>query len=103
MAEWVKAENQLTESYLAAIPQRETIRRRLTELWNFAQYTPYMKEGGRYFFFKNDGLQNQPVLYVADSLDARAAGPDRPQHLVERRHDRPGRDGLQRRRQVPGL
>ena len=70
VAEWVKAENQLTESYLAAIPERETIRRRLTDLWNFAQYTPYMKEGGRYFFFKNDGLQNQPVLYVADSLEA---------------------------------
>ena len=70
MAEWVKVQNQLTESYLAAIPERETIRRRLTDLWNFAQYSPYMKEGGRYFFFKNDGLQNQPVLYVADSLTA---------------------------------
>ena len=74
VAEWVKAENRLTESYLAAIPQRETIRRRLTELWNFAQYSPYMKEGGRYFFFKNDGLQNQPVLYVTESLEAGAPG-----------------------------
>ena len=72
VAEWVKVENQLTESYLAAIPQRETIRRRLTELWDFAQYSPYMKEGGRYFFFKNDGLQNQPVLYVVESLEAGA-------------------------------
>ncbi len=71
VAEWVKVENRLTESYLAAIPQRETIRRRLTELWDFAQYSPYMKEGGRYFFFKNDGLQNQPVLYVTDSLEAK--------------------------------
>jgi len=70
VAEWVKVENQLTESYLAAIPERETIRRRLTKLWNFAQYSPYMKEGGRYFFSKNDGLQNQPVLYVAESLEA---------------------------------
>jgi prolyl oligopeptidase len=70
VAAWVKAENEVTESYLAAIPQRETIRRRLTELWNFAQYSPYMKEGGHYFFFKNDGLQNQPVLYVTDSLKA---------------------------------
>ncbi len=68
VAEWVKAENRLTESYLTAIPQRETIRRRLTELWDFAQYSPYMKEGGRYFFFKNDGLQNQAVLYVTESL-----------------------------------
>ena len=71
VAEWVKVENRLTESYLAAIPQRETIRRRLTDLWNFAQYSPYMKEGGRYFFFKNDGLQNQPVLYVTESLEAK--------------------------------
>jgi prolyl oligopeptidase len=70
VAAWVKAENQLTESYLAAIPQREAIRRRLTELWNFAQYSPYMKEGGRYYFSKNDGLQNQPVLYVTESLEA---------------------------------
>ncbi len=70
VAGWVKVENQLTESYLAAIPERETIHRRLTDLWNFAQYSPYMKEGGRYFFFKNDGLQNQPVLYVAESLEA---------------------------------
>ncbi len=69
VAEWVKAENKLTESYLAAIPERETIRRRLTELWDFAQYTPYIKEGGRYFYLKNDGLQNQPVLYVTDSLE----------------------------------
>jgi prolyl oligopeptidase len=69
VADWVKAENKLTEAYLAAIPERETIRRRLTELWDFAQYMPYVKEGGRYFFLKNDGLQNQPVLYVADSLD----------------------------------
>lgn len=42
----------------------------MTELWNFAQYSPYMKESGRYFFFKNDGLQNQPVLYVTESLAA---------------------------------
>ena len=69
VAEWVKAENKLTESYLAAIPERETIRRRLTDLWNFAQYMPYIKEGGRYFYLKNDGLQNQPVLYVTDSLE----------------------------------
>lgn len=71
VAAWVKAENQLTESYLAAIPQREKIRRRLTELWDFAQYVFYVKLGGRYFYLKNDGLQNQPVLYVTDSLDAK--------------------------------
>ena len=69
VAEWVAAENKVTQGYLAAIPQREAIRRRLTELWNFAQYSSPRKEGGRYYYFKNDGLQNQAVLYVTDSLD----------------------------------
>ncbi len=71
VAAWVKAQNRVTEAYLAAIPERAKIHRHLTELWNFAQYSPYTKEGGRYYFFKNDGLQNQPVLYVAETLDAK--------------------------------
>ena len=45
VAEWVAAENKLTAAYLDAIPQREAIRRRLTELWNFAQYSPPAKHG----------------------------------------------------------
>ena len=69
VADWAAAENVLTEQYLAAIPQREAIRRRLTELWNFAQYSPPIKAGGRYFYRKNDGLQNQAVLYGLDKLD----------------------------------
>ena len=69
VADWVAAENKVTAAYLEAIPQRAAIRRRLTELWNFAQYSSPMKEGGRYYYFKNDGLQNQAVLYVMDSLD----------------------------------
>ena len=68
VADWVAAENKITTAYLAAIPQRENIRRRLTELANYAQYSSPMKEGGRYYYFKNDGLQNQAVLYVMDSL-----------------------------------
>ena len=71
VADWVAAENKVTQGYLAAIPQRETIRRRLTELWNFAQYSSPTKEGDRYFYFKNDGLQNQAVLYATDSLDGK--------------------------------
>ena len=70
VAGWVAAENKLTFGYLAAIPQRETIRRRLTELWNFPQYSAPFKEGGRYFYSKNDGLQNQAVLYTADAPEA---------------------------------
>ena len=70
VAEWVAAENKLTLGYLAAIPEREGIRRRITELLNFPQYASPMKEGGRYYYLKNDGLQNQSVLYVMDTLDA---------------------------------
>jgi prolyl oligopeptidase len=69
VADWVAAQNKLTSQYLAAIPQREKIRKRLTELWDFAQYSSPFKEGGHYFYFKNDGLQNQSVLYVMDSLE----------------------------------
>ena len=69
VADWVAAENTITRSYLAAIPQRDRIKKRLTELWNFAQYSSPFKEGGKYFYFKNDGLQNQAVLYTQDSLE----------------------------------
>jgi prolyl oligopeptidase len=67
-AEWVAAENRVTTAYLDAIPQREAIRRRLTELWNYPKYSSPFKKGRRYFFLKNDGLQNQSVLYTMDSL-----------------------------------
>jgi prolyl oligopeptidase len=69
VAAWVAAENRLTAAYLDTIPQREAIRRRLTELWNFAQYSAPSKHGGHYFYMKNNGLQNQSVLYMTDSLD----------------------------------
>ena len=71
VANWVTAENKVTLRYLAGIPERAQIRRRLTELWNFAQYSSPRKEGGRYYYLKNDGLQNQAVLYVLESLDAK--------------------------------
>ena len=71
VADWVAAENQVTSRYLESIPEREKIRRRLTELWDFAQYSSPFKEGGRYYYQKNDGLQNQAVLYVMDSLDGK--------------------------------
>jgi prolyl oligopeptidase len=69
VADWVTAENKLTFNYLDSIPQREKIRSRLKELWNFAQYSGARKEGGRYYFLKNDGLQNQPVIYRLDSIE----------------------------------
>src|SRR5216117_948530 len=68
VAAWVEAENKLTFSYLEAIPQRKAIERRLTELWNYEKYTAPHKVATRYFFSKNDGLQNQSVYYVQESL-----------------------------------
>src|SRR2546423_682220 len=63
---WVEAQNKVTEAYLKAIPEREAIRKRLTDLMNYEKYSAPFKEGGRYFYSKNDGLQNQSVLYVMD-------------------------------------
>jgi prolyl oligopeptidase len=66
VADWVTAENKVTFDYLAGIPEREPIRKQLTTLWNYEkQSTPY-KRGGHYFFSKNNGLQNQSVLYTVD-------------------------------------
>ncbi len=64
---WVKAENKVTFDYLNQIPERAKIKARLTELWNYEKYTAPSKQGNYYFYSKNDGLQNQSVLYVADS------------------------------------
>src|SRR6266566_2406340 len=67
---WVESENKLTDSFLATIPERGAIKNRLTQLWNYARYTAPFKEGGRYFYFQNSGLQNQSVLYVQDGRNA---------------------------------
>lgn len=67
---WVEAENAVTFGFLEGIPFRDKVKERLTELWNYARYSPPFKEGERYFYFKNDGLQNQAVLYTLPSLDA---------------------------------
>src|SRR5262245_64836537 len=66
---WIEAENKLTFGFLNQIPERGRIKERLTKLWNYEKYTPPFKEGGSYFYFKNDGLQNQNVLYTLKSLD----------------------------------
>ncbi|HVU37475.1 MAG TPA: prolyl oligopeptidase family serine peptidase [Opitutales bacterium] len=67
---WVEAENKLTFGFLDKIPERAVIRDRLTKLWNYERYGVPFKMGGRYFFFKNNGLQNQSVFYTMTSLDA---------------------------------
>jgi prolyl oligopeptidase len=68
-AAWVEAQNAVSFPYLEAIPQRETIKNRLTELWDYERYGIPETEGGRYFFKRNDGLQDQDVLYVAEAID----------------------------------
>ena len=69
-AAWVKAQNDVTNAYLAKIPFRDQVRERLTSMWNYPRYGVPFKKGGKYFFFKNDGIQNQSVLYIQDSLQA---------------------------------
>lgn len=66
---WVEAQAKLTTQYLEAIPERKGIEQRITELWNYEKFTAPTKVGGKYFFRKNDGLQNQSVLYVMDKLN----------------------------------
>ena len=67
-ADWVKTENQLTFEYLEKLPFRDKIKSRLTELWDFPKYGVPFKEAGKYFFYKNNGLQNQSVLYTTADL-----------------------------------
>lgn len=62
-AAWVKAENKVTNDYLAKIPFRNELKKRLTELTNYPRYTSMFKKNGQYFYYKNNGLQNQSVLY----------------------------------------
>jgi prolyl oligopeptidase len=66
---WVEEENQVTHAYLEHLPDRDALRARLTELWNFERFGVPTKHGSRYFFTRNDGLQNQSVHYWLDRLD----------------------------------
>ena len=68
--QWIEAQNQVTSAYLETLAGRSAIGDRLTQLWNFERYSTPFKQGGRYFYFKNDGLQNQSVLYTLPSLEA---------------------------------
>ncbi len=70
-AAWVQAENKVTETYLSHIPERAKIRARLTELFDYQRYNGAFEVAGKYFLFRNDGLQNQDILYVSDGPDGR--------------------------------
>jgi len=67
---WVEAQNKVTFGFLEQIPERKAIQDRLTKLWNYEKFTAPSKQGPRYAFSKNDGLQNQYVLYTQKTLDA---------------------------------
>ncbi|MHC1776434.1 MAG: prolyl oligopeptidase family protein [Lentimicrobium sp.] len=68
-AAWVKAENEITEAYFQKIPFRDALKQRLTGLWNFPRYGVPFRKGNYYFFTKNNGIQNQSVLYIQDGLN----------------------------------
>ena len=68
-ANWVKAQNKLTQNYLAQIPYRQQMKKHLMEIMNYPKEGAPWKKGDRYFFYRNNGLQNQSVLYYKNSLE----------------------------------
>jgi prolyl oligopeptidase len=68
---WVQAQNKVTFDYLATLPQRDKIKKRLEALWNYPRYSSPSKKNEYYYFYKNDGLQNQSVLYRQKGLDGK--------------------------------
>ena len=67
---WVEAQNKLSFGFLESVPARAALKERLTKLWNYEKYGIPFREGQRYFYTRNSGLQNQAVLYTVTSLDA---------------------------------
>jgi len=66
--QWVTAQNQVTNAFLAQLPHRDAFRARMRELYDYERFSVPQKAGSRYFYTRNDGLQNQSVLYVRDGL-----------------------------------
>lgn len=69
---WVEAENQITYDFIRSYPSYNKTKEELTKLWNYPKYSAPYKKGQRYFFSKNDGLQNQYVLYMQNDLQGEA-------------------------------
>ena len=69
VANWVTAENEVTDAFLATLPLRDWFKQRMTALYDYERYAVPVKKGGRYFYTHNSGLQNQSVLFVRDSLN----------------------------------
>ena len=71
-ANWVKAQNEVTNKFLSQIPYREKMKQHLKDIMNYPKEGAPWKKGDRYFFYRNDGLQNQSVLYYKNTLDGEA-------------------------------
>ena len=69
---WVQQQNEITQNYLQKIPFREDLNKRLTAISNYEKIGAPFKKHGKYYFYRNDGLQNQSVLYVKETLDGEA-------------------------------
>jgi hypothetical protein len=72
---WVEEQNKLTFGFLEECDYRGKIHERLKEVYNYPKYSCPFKRGDRFYFFKNDGLQNQSVLYTQETLDAEPTVP----------------------------
>ncbi len=70
--QWVTEQNKVTDTWMEKVPYRNDLKERLTGLWNYERYGVPFHKGNFYYFFKNDGIQNQSVLYIQDSLDGEA-------------------------------
>ncbi len=96
---WIAAENERTFGFLRSLPEREAIEARLTELWNYPRFGPPSRRGTRWFFSKNDGLQNQAVVYWSEGregapkvlIDPNGLSPDGTVSLADLRLSEDGR------------
>ncbi len=70
LKKWIEQENKITQDYLSQIPYRQDLYKRLKQLYNYKRRSAPWYEGGKFFYYSNNGLQNQSVLYVMDSLNA---------------------------------
>ena len=73
VADWVKAQNEITQDYLSKISFRDQLKQRLTDIVNYEKIGIPFKKHGKYYFYKNDGLQNQSVLYTKETIDGEAS------------------------------
>ena len=89
--DWVRSQGEITEEFLSGIEARPSIKQRLTELWDYPRSSLPFKVGSWYYFQKNSGLQNQPVLFRQESVAADPKEIIDPNAWSERRHNRPQR------------